>query len=212
MEFDARQDGDVRTVTLPAPRLVLLGDSLTHFGDWPALLPAFDVLNFGVSGNTSQQLYERIDPPLQSSPDLVAVMIGTNDLGLAVAEPAVVAENLERIVAPARAAAPVIVQSVLPREVEYAESVGELNRLLRASAERLGVRYLDLWPAFADRRGALAPELTTDGLHLSPSGYLVWADLLLPALTATLPTAQRPGRAGREHRHLWEDDGYEWSR
>jgi lysophospholipase L1-like esterase len=38
-------------------------------------------------------------------------------------------------------------------------------------------------PAFAGPDGAIRPELTTDGLHLSVAGYKVWTDLLRPLLS-----------------------------
>ncbi|MFJ4828902.1 GDSL-type esterase/lipase family protein [Streptomyces sp. NPDC088747] len=167
-------------------RIVMLGDSLTHFGNWPALLPDHDVLNFGVSGNTSQQLWERVEPPLQSAPDLVTVLIGTNDVGHADVPPREVVHNLERITAAASTVAPVLVQSLLPREPRHGQVLRALNDDYREVADRLGVSFLDLWPHFEDGRDGLRSELTTDGLHLSASGYRKWSGLLGPVLVGLL--------------------------
>ena len=49
---------------------------------------------------------------------------------------------------------------------------------LAAIAQEEKVDYLDLYPHFADARGELRPELTTDGLHLSAVGYGVWQSVL----------------------------------
>jgi lysophospholipase L1-like esterase len=57
--------------------------------------------------------------------------------------------------------------------------IRKINEQLKAIAEDEGVTYLDLYPLFADSDGNLNTELSTDGLHLSPKGYLIWRNALL---------------------------------
>ena len=47
-----------------------------------------------------------------------------------------------------------------------------------------GCEFLDLFPRFATDSGALKPDLTTDGVHLTGSGYKLWAELLRPVKEA----------------------------
>jgi lysophospholipase L1-like esterase len=57
--------------------------------------------------------------------------------------------------------------------------IRELNRQIKAIAQDEGIIYLDLYPLFADTEGNLQIELSTDGLHLNPQGYVVWRNALL---------------------------------
>jgi lysophospholipase L1-like esterase len=50
----------------------------------------------------------------------------------------------------------------------------EINQRLQAIAESEDAIYLDLYPLFADTEDNLNMELSTDGLHLNPQGYLIW--------------------------------------
>jgi lysophospholipase L1-like esterase len=87
--------------------------------------------------------------------------------------------------------AQIVLQSILPHAGDRAtgqnkdrlkaisnDHIRELNQELKAIAEESGVHFLDLHPLFTDAQGNLRPELTTDGLHLSPQGYLVWRSAL----------------------------------
>jgi lysophospholipase L1-like esterase len=53
-----------------------------------------------------------------------------------------------------------------------------VNAQLKQVAAETGVEYLDLYPLFVNGEGYLRPDLTTDGLHLNASGYLVWRSAL----------------------------------
>ena len=84
-----------------------------------------------------------------------------------------------------------MIQSILPHGGEGATWEGkqkllaipnnrirELNQQLQNIAAKEGIKYLDLYPLFADSRGELRSDFSTDGLHLSPQGYLVWRSAL----------------------------------
>src|SRR6478752_2611588 len=60
--------------------VALIGDSLTQSGDWAALLPGETVWNFGVAGDTTDDVLARLDDVIGSGPATVALLIGTNDL------------------------------------------------------------------------------------------------------------------------------------
>lgn len=91
-----------------------------------------------------------------------------------------------------------LVQSVPPRERDYVHLIRSINRHLRQFAPTVKARYLDLWPALADEHGTLSDEWSTDQLHLTEAGYLVWLGELRPALIdlieapVTAPISKHP--------------------
>jgi len=87
--------------------------------------------------------------------------------------------------------AEIVIQSILPHGGEGVTWEGKekllaipnprirkLNQELNNLATEKAVRYLDLHPLFTDKQGNLRANFTTDGLHLSPPGYLVWRTAL----------------------------------
>lgn len=75
----------------PYERIVCFGDSITHGGYWHMYLQQYFAendpghprrfINRGINGNRVSQLLERVDSMLQQDkPDLVMILIGTNDL------------------------------------------------------------------------------------------------------------------------------------
>ncbi len=66
------------------PDIVMLGDSLTEWGNWHELVPEFRVINRGIAGDTSFGVLGRLQEVIDRRPKVVFVMVGTNDLGLRV--------------------------------------------------------------------------------------------------------------------------------
>ena len=161
-----------------------VGDSLTEQGDWQSVLPGRHVLNLGVGGNTSADLLDRLDEIVAAGPSTVVLEIGTNDFAWRLPVEEVVA-NIEHVLTELRAKLPearILVQSILPRQREYAHIVTGVNDEVAAFAPRVGAEYVDVWPVLADDEGGLRPEFTVDGLHLTPAGYDAWYALLRTVL------------------------------
>lgn len=174
----------------PPERLfILAGDSITLWFPPELLPPGKTWLNQGISGETSQGLLKRLKILDETNPETVFVLIGINDL-IRGESPETVLENSRLIIRDilwAHPNAQVVVQSILPHSSEDAtwerrdrllaipnETIREMNSQLKAIAEEENVYFLDLHPLFTDANGNLRLELTTDGLHLSRQGYLVW--------------------------------------
>jgi lysophospholipase L1-like esterase len=101
----------------------------------------------------------------------------------------------------------IVVQSILPHGADKATWEGrdrllsipnsriqDINKQIQAIAKEEGVIYLDLHPLFADAKGNLKPELSTDGLHLNSQGYTVWRNALIVLNQLVVePTASREG-------------------
>jgi lysophospholipase L1-like esterase len=169
----------------PGPgELALVGDSLTQGGDWGSLLPGEAVRNFGVAGDTSDDVIARLGDVIESRPATLAILIGTNDLAWRRSVEHVV-RNVETIVVTLRRDLPdtrILMQSVMPRGHEFADQIRDINRHLWQFAPSIRAAWLDLWPALALEDGELNPAYTEDRLHLNDEGYRVWAAELAPAL------------------------------
>jgi lysophospholipase L1-like esterase len=172
---------------------VMLGDSLTEFGGsvWDEALPGFDVLNRGIGWDTADGVAERVDIMLQQrSPKAVFLMIGGNDLRRG-RPPEHVAESVRNVLTSIRKAGalPILQSILLPARGGDPGPVHHLNSLLRNWCAENGIAFLDLNPALAPE-GFLADEYTTDGVHLSWSGYARWVETWKPVALGALGTRE----------------------
>lgn len=166
---------------------VFLGNSITEAGDWKALTGDGKVLNRGIGGDITFGMLKRLDEVLRHKPGKVFLLIGVNDIGKDI-PPAVIADNIGRIIQRIRAASPdtrLVLQTVLPvnpevqgfpQHYDKPEKILDVNRRLAKVAENERVELVDLHRLFRDRKGRLRAELTNDGLHLDTrgTGYSEW--------------------------------------
>ncbi|MEH1931391.1 SGNH/GDSL hydrolase family protein [Nostoc sp.] len=189
LKQEANVAADQRTPHLT----ILAGDSLSLWFP-PELLPeGKNWLNQGISGETSNGLLKRLKIFDRTRPEVIFVMIGINDLIGGISD-RIILDNQRQIINYLRKVHPtaqIVVQSILPHGAESATWKGrdkllavtnsrihELNQQLQSISTKKGVKYLDLYPLFTNKQGNLRREFTTDGLHLSPEGYIVWRSAL----------------------------------
>jgi acyl-CoA thioesterase I len=186
----------------PRPRVVALGDSLTaglgldRSEAYPAILQQridaagyrFEVVNAGVSGDTSAGGLNRLDWSLDGDVRVLIVALGGND-GLRGLPPDETKRNIDAIVSRATARR----VSVLLAGMESPTNMGpDFQR-----------RFHDVFPAVArEQRVAFLPFLLEgvagrtdlnqrDGIHPTAEGARVIADHLWPILEPMLRTASR---------------------
>ena len=157
-----------------------------------------EVKNFGVPGYTSDDVVSLLDEIIESHPDEILLLIGTNDLGLRRSVEHLV-RNVESALVQLRRALPgaqLLTQSIMPRAAEFAPSIQDANIHLRQFCPTVYAQYLDLWPAMATDDGSLRPEFSDDELHLNAAGYEAWLDELRPGLERlrNLPPMSSPIR------------------
>ncbi|MEL6328995.1 MAG: GDSL-type esterase/lipase family protein [Planctomycetota bacterium] len=159
--------------------IAFVGDSLTDAMHWAEHFVGLPVRNFGIGSDTSSDVLNRIDTIAERRPAEVFLMVGVNDLGGHFA-PSVVQENVRKIVEALReerSDTRVVLFSILPTTNPMtAESIPATNTALEALAAEIDLEYVDLYPAYTDATGAIRPDFTTDGIHLTSAGYRPWID------------------------------------
>ncbi len=190
-----------------APTVVFAGDSITASGDWSAWLPDMRTVNLAVPGDTTADLRARITDLAAARPDLLVVLIGTNDFGGLDRLPDEVADDVLEVVQELRStlhSTRILLQTIMPRGREWTARIRRTNAALAAGATRIDVACLDTWPALAAADGSrLDPRyLLPDGfdVHLNEAGYAAWLAALEPALRS-LQQGTRPGVSMAALRH-----------
>jgi lysophospholipase L1-like esterase len=62
-----------------------------------------------------------------------------------------------------------------------------LNAALAEEAAKRGLAFIDLFRDLADEDNQLRLDCTSDGLHLAPPGYKIWAERLRQFLSGGPP-------------------------
>jgi len=196
----------------PERLTVLLGDSLSLWFPADQLPSDRTWLNQGISGDTTAAMAKRISFLDETKPQTLFVMAGINDFkkGSTVDE---VLESYRTMIQNFKQKHPsseIVIQAVLPHGAEMTgvddpeqvlaipnDQIVKFNQKLVSLAKEEQILFLNLHPLFADKEGFLRSDLTTDGLHLNPSGYLVWSTALqtfsqtqLRNSDVAIPTAQ----------------------
>ena len=182
----------------PQGRVVFFGDSITEQGLWEEWLPDVPLLNRGVGGETVAELTARVARDLAGA-CAVSLLVGTNDLtgfgrSRKVADIAAQYEDLLTEIRRVVPDAPVLVNSILPRDRFFADRVRELNHQIAGMAESNGMSYVDVWSRMAGARGELRKELTGDHIHLTGAGYREWLNVLRPKLDQALRSENHGSR------------------
>ena len=206
----ARYREDNLKVTSPAKneqRVVFMGDSITDSWDNPTnggFFPGKPYVNRGISGQTTPQMLIRFRRDvIELKPKVVVILAGTNDLagntGPTTLE--AIQDNLKSMAELATAhGIRVVFASILPvSDYELRdgkpiiqttrrppEKIVALNAWMKEYAKDRFHVYLDYFSAMADAKGFLKDELSNDGLHPNPQGYVVMAPLAENAITASL--------------------------
>ena len=93
----------------------------------------------------------------------------------------------------------VVVASITPAfrypwkpEIEPVAPIRAVNERIRQFCKQTGCTYLDYYTATADDKGAMLPELSSDGVHPLAKGYAIMAPLAEAAIAHALAgTASR---------------------
>ena len=188
-----KQEAAAVTKKQPERLTVLLGDSLSLWFPADQLPVDRSWLNQGISGDTTALIVKRLSFLDETKPQTVFVMAGINDFkkGSTVDEVIESYRTLLQNLKQKHASSEIVVQAVLPHGAEMTaiddrdqvlaipnDQIVKFNQKLASLAKEEQLLFLNLHPLFADKEGFLRSDLTTDGLHLNPSGYMVWSTAL----------------------------------
>lgn len=196
-QFGRYADANKR-VTTPA-KVVFMGNSITD-GWWPKDSTFFIDNNFldrGISGQTTSEMLVRFrQDVINLKPKAVVILAGINDI--AHNNGVISLENVfGNIVSMAELArynkiTPIIC-SVLPaydfpwrRGMNPAPKVIELNKMLKAYADKEGLTYVDYHSAMKDERDGLPKNLAGDEVHPTLEGYKIMEKIVLEAIHKTI--------------------------
>lgn len=160
--------------SVPKAKLTIIGDSLSDYGPWNRLLKV-EFNNFGVSGDTSTGVVERLQGlPLGPT---VMIQFGTNDprMGVSLKRSNANTDEALRLLKGHDVIFALTPPTSIPSVNDDLARIAAYQREACLKAPRCNV--LDL-AAIVGRNGMINPDLTTDGVHINYLGYSKWAEAL----------------------------------
>ncbi len=172
------QSNPTDTISQSSP-IVMVGNSITHHGDWKNVLNREDVTNWGIPGYTTGQIAWTLKHVIALHPRVCFLEGGINDLTLGIS-PRRVFQNQVGVIDTllAHGIIPVVQSTIYQyQSSDDNKRVMKVNKLLKNYCGKHAVDYLDVNSVLSSG-SELKQELTTDGTHLQPRAYALWAELI----------------------------------
>ena len=167
--------------------IVFFGDSITEGYNVKEFYDEYRVVNSGISGNTTNDLINRIDNDLYDyNPSVVIIQIGTNDLRANIKDEEIIT-NIKTIIKGIRKNrknASILVESIYPlnrdMDTEYWNGVNtdynnkhiiKLNKDIKKLCKIEHIKYIDVYTSLLDDNKNLKEVYSKEGLHLTDLGY-----------------------------------------
>lgn len=169
--------------------IVMLGNSITFWGDWKELTGSGKIKNRGIPGDITFGVLNRLEEVIQGKPAKVFILIGINDMARNIPENVII-QNYIRMINALKAGSPstkIFIQSLFPVNDAFGKltshcnkgnEIVRLNAQLKSLTEKENVTFIDLHQHFTDQHGKLKREFTWDGVHLTFPGYQQWVKVL----------------------------------
>ena len=167
--------------------IVFFGDSITEGYNVKEFYDEYRVVNSGISGNTTNDLINRIDSDLYDyNPSVVIIQIGTNDIRASIKDEEII-NNIKKIIKGIRKNrknASILIESIYPlnreMDTEYWNGVNEdynnkhiikLNKDIKKLCKIEHIKYIDVYSSLLDDNKNLKEVYSKEGLHLTDLGY-----------------------------------------
>ena len=164
--------------------IVFLGDSITRNGDFRSFFPAKRICNLGCAGDSILNIVARVPMIPTVGPKTVVVMAGINTLASRSLRQSL--QHFQLLLDALGQNCPhsdVIILSVLPVHAKsrYCNNrkITLFNTAIQQLAQSRGYSYVDLFSLYAEN-GSLPEYHSSDGLHIHPSSYNIWAKAISP--------------------------------
>lgn len=182
--------------------LLFLGDSITQGWEnggaevWDDYYVERNAFNLGFSGDRTENVLWRLQQGEVAAmqPEVVVLMIGTNNTGHRQDPAEVTSAGVEAIITELGQRLPdaeVLLLAIFPRGATPEDPLRQLNRAINQQLESLAakhgdVTFLDLNDIFLDEQGHLPAHIMPDMLHPNARGYRLWAKAMEPKLKELL--------------------------
>jgi platelet-activating factor acetylhydrolase IB subunit beta/gamma len=165
-------------------QLVFLGDSLTrrwedNLGIWNKYFTAYHAANFGVGGDSLENIKWRIlNGELEGiNPKVIVILAGTNNLDKD--SEAVIVSGIGEIAEIIQAKltnTKIVILGLLPRNstetgINYGQKIVSINRQLAVQYAGTEIIFKDIGAILRNEQGRVSAAIMPDGLHLNGEGY-----------------------------------------
>lgn len=171
------------------PAFVILGDSITAAWEvqgkdaWATHIAPLNACTFGIAGDGVEHLLWRVEHSglgTDFQPDLVAILIGVNNLFNADADDiAAGAAKLIALIRKRSASTKILLLGVFPVGAKpddpRRKMIREVNARYEKLADEKSIFYMDIGPGFLEPDGSIAKETFFDFVHCTPKSYAVYA-------------------------------------
>lgn len=177
---------ELNQISVIEPDIIFIGDSIIEYYPLQELFGrSKNIVNRGIRGYQTGLLRENLDVHLYGDAvDQIVLLIGTNDIGKDVPMNEAL-NNLESVIQTISRDYPlsqIKLVSILPvnesedfRQTVYIRTNEKIKMWNQAyqdlATSYMQVEYIPVFDSLLDEAGQLKPTYTTDGLHLSVSGY-----------------------------------------
>ncbi|MEI6232611.1 MAG: GDSL-type esterase/lipase family protein [Planctomycetota bacterium] len=194
------------TVNERQPKLIFIGDSITHFfgGEpvdigktgtavWKKYYDARSTVDLGYGWDRTENVLWRLregNELQDTKPKAAVIMIGTNNMDINTVPE--IAEGVRLIceqVHQRSEETKILLLGIFPRGPKpdaKRKKIEEINAILAKLDGQKNVTYLDIGPKFLDAEGNITKDIMNDFLHPTLKGYGIWAEAMEPTLAKLL--------------------------
>ncbi len=172
-------------------KIIFLGDSIVEGYDLQKYYSDKNIINQGVSGDTTQKVLDRLQKSVfDYNTKKVILLIGTNDIQQQI-DPS---DNIELIIHKIKnydKKIEIAIESIYPvnqsnnskinkNQVSNRtnEKIKEINKKIESICKKNNVKYINIYNQLTDKDGNLKLEYTKEGLHITEQGYKKITNLL----------------------------------
>ncbi len=180
--------------------VIFVGDSITEGWEgngkqvWAKYYAPRQALNLGIGSDHTQHVLWRLEHGNLDGlkPKAAVVLIGVNNIPADTNSPRQVLEGVTAVVNKLREKLPdtkILLLGIFPFREDFCAQRGkalQVNQALRKLDDGQHVRFLDIGSQFIQPDGTISKDMMRDYLHLSPTGYRLWAEAIEPELAAML--------------------------